>query len=92
MRFSVWPSSFMPFEHVVSLVGHCDATGWDGAYVMDHFMLDRDDDRVDDAVEHEVVHDVGPVPPRGVAVADHRDHVLEGHERRRPHGEAHGAM
>ena len=49
MRFSVWPSSFMPFEHVVTVVGHCDATGWDGAYVMDHFMLDRDDDRVDDA-------------------------------------------
>jgi alkanesulfonate monooxygenase SsuD/methylene tetrahydromethanopterin reductase-like flavin-dependent oxidoreductase (luciferase family) len=49
MRFSVWPSSFVSFAHISEVVVHCDLTGWDGAYVMDHFMLDRDDEAVDDA-------------------------------------------
>lgn len=38
MRFSVWPTLAQPWEDVLEVSRHADATGWDGVYVMDHFM------------------------------------------------------
>jgi F420-dependent oxidoreductase-like protein len=38
MRFSVWPTLANPWEEVLEVSRHADATGWDGVYVMDHFM------------------------------------------------------
>ncbi len=38
MRFSVWPNLSQPWADVLELVRHAEATGWDGAYVADHFM------------------------------------------------------
>jgi F420-dependent oxidoreductase-like protein len=38
MRFSVWPTLAQPWEDVLAVSQHADATGWDGVYVMDHFM------------------------------------------------------
>jgi F420-dependent oxidoreductase-like protein len=40
MRFSVWPSPERPWQQVIEIVEHCDATGWDGVYFADHFMPD----------------------------------------------------
>lgn len=40
MRFSVWTTLTQPWPDVVDAVQHADATGWDGAYVEDHFMGD----------------------------------------------------
>lgn len=48
MRFSVWPSPTTGFGAVAEVVEHCDRTGWDGAYVVDHFMSDRPDGGPDD--------------------------------------------
>ncbi|CAN5707173.1 LLM class flavin-dependent oxidoreductase [soil metagenome] len=48
MRFSVWPLSVHGFADLAGVVGHCEATGWDGAYVVDHFMGNREDDAPDD--------------------------------------------
>ena len=38
MRFCIWPDSSRPFSDIAELVTHCEATGWDGAYLADHFM------------------------------------------------------
>jgi F420-dependent oxidoreductase-like protein len=38
MRFSVWPSPANPWEEILELARHCEATGWDGIYFADHFM------------------------------------------------------
>lgn len=40
MRFSIWPSPQRPWADVIDVVSHCDRSGWDGAYVADHFMPD----------------------------------------------------
>ncbi len=48
MRFSVWPASTHGFTDLAQLVEHCERTGWDGAYVVDHFMADRADGAPDD--------------------------------------------
>lgn len=48
MRFSVWPSPTTGFAALAEVVEHCDRTGWDGAYVVDHFMLDRSDGAPED--------------------------------------------
>ncbi len=40
MRFSVWPSPQRSWPDLRDVVLHCDGTGWDGAYVADHFMPD----------------------------------------------------
>jgi alkanesulfonate monooxygenase SsuD/methylene tetrahydromethanopterin reductase-like flavin-dependent oxidoreductase (luciferase family) len=40
MRLSVWPSLQQPWQDVVDVVCHAEASGWDGAYVADHFMGD----------------------------------------------------
>jgi F420-dependent oxidoreductase-like protein len=38
MRFSIWPSSGQSWDDIQEIVTHCEATGWDGVYVADHFM------------------------------------------------------
>ena len=38
MRFSIWPSPARPWDEVLELTAHCEATGWDGVYIADHFM------------------------------------------------------
>jgi F420-dependent oxidoreductase-like protein len=38
MRFSIWPSTKRPWDEILELARHCEATGWDGVYIADHFM------------------------------------------------------
>jgi F420-dependent oxidoreductase-like protein len=38
MRFSIWPSTGRPWHEILELARHCEATGWDGVYLADHFM------------------------------------------------------
>jgi F420-dependent oxidoreductase-like protein len=38
MRFSIWPTTKQPWSDILDLTRHCEATGWDGAYLADHFM------------------------------------------------------
>jgi F420-dependent oxidoreductase-like protein len=38
MRFSIWPSTARPWHEILELTAHCEATGWDGVYLADHFM------------------------------------------------------
>ena len=38
MRFSIWPTLSQPWEDVLAVTRHAEATGWDGVYVADHFM------------------------------------------------------
>lgn len=40
MRFSIWPGNNQPWEDIVEVATHAEATGWDRAYVCDHFMPD----------------------------------------------------
>ncbi len=40
MRFSIWPNLQQPWADVLSIVRYAEKTGWDGAYVADHFMGD----------------------------------------------------
>ncbi len=40
MRLSLWPNLMQPFEDVLALARHAEATGWDGLWVADHFMGD----------------------------------------------------
>jgi F420-dependent oxidoreductase-like protein len=44
MRFSIWPSPTNPWEEIVTLTQHCEATGWDGVYFADHFMPNGPDE------------------------------------------------
>lgn len=43
MRFSIWPSPARPWHEILELTRHCEATGWDGVYVADHFMPNAPD-------------------------------------------------
>ena len=38
MRFSIWPRLSQPWDDVLDACRHAEATGWDGAWVADHFM------------------------------------------------------
>lgn len=38
MRFSFWPAPTQPYEDVLQLARHVEATGWDGIWYADHFM------------------------------------------------------
>jgi F420-dependent oxidoreductase-like protein len=44
VRFSVWPNPERPWSEVSEVVTHAEATGWDGAYISDHFMPNTADD------------------------------------------------
>jgi F420-dependent oxidoreductase-like protein len=45
MRFSIWPAPTIPWNDIVELSRHCEATGWDGVYFADHFMPNGPDER-----------------------------------------------
>lgn len=38
MRFSIWPAAAQPWDDILEITAHCEQTGWDGAYIADHFM------------------------------------------------------
>lgn len=44
MRFSIWPSPIQPWDEILELTSHCEATGWDGVYFADHFMPNGPDE------------------------------------------------
>ena len=44
MKISIWASPSEPWADIAALVQHCEAKGWDGAYVSDHFMPSFGDD------------------------------------------------
>ena len=43
MQLSLWPSPTLPFNEVVELARHAEATGWDGLWYADHFMPNAPD-------------------------------------------------
>ena len=53
MRFSIWPTYSDPWDEIVSLVRHCEETGWDGVYFADHFMPNTADGAPADGPAHE---------------------------------------
>lgn len=40
MRFSLWPLQPQSWSDLLAAVRHADRTGWDGAWIADHFMGD----------------------------------------------------
>ncbi|WP_433047135.1 TIGR03560 family F420-dependent LLM class oxidoreductase [Dactylosporangium sp. CS-033363] len=38
MRLSIWPGTSQPYDDILEVARHAEATGWDGVYVADHFM------------------------------------------------------
>jgi F420-dependent oxidoreductase-like protein len=42
MRFSVWPNPERPWSEVAEVAVHCEQQGWDGVYISDHFMPNRE--------------------------------------------------
>jgi len=42
MRFSVWPNPERPWSEVAEVAVHSERQGWDGVYVSDHFMPNRE--------------------------------------------------
>ncbi len=42
MKLSVWPGSLQPYEEILAVAKHAEATGWDGVWFADHFMADGD--------------------------------------------------
>ena len=44
MKFSIWPGSAAPYDQIEKLALHAEKTGWDGLWIADHFMPNRDDD------------------------------------------------
>lgn len=42
MRFAIWPTP-ESWEYILELTKHCEATGWDGMYMADHFMQPTED-------------------------------------------------
>ena len=43
MRFSFWPNPSQPYDEVLTLCQHAEATGWDGIWYADHFMPNAED-------------------------------------------------
>jgi F420-dependent oxidoreductase-like protein len=44
MKLAIWPNAAQPWDVIVDEVRHCEAAGWDGAYIADHFMPSFGDD------------------------------------------------
>ena len=42
MRFSVWPNPQQPWESILEVSRHAEASGWDGIWFADHFMPNAD--------------------------------------------------
>ena len=43
MKFSIWPGSAAPWADLVDECKHAEQTGWDGIWIADHFMPNRED-------------------------------------------------
>ncbi|MGY6502166.1 MAG: LLM class F420-dependent oxidoreductase [Acidimicrobiales bacterium] len=43
MDFSFWTNNAQPWDDVLAGARHAEATGWDGVYVVDHFMPNAED-------------------------------------------------
>jgi F420-dependent oxidoreductase-like protein len=43
MRFSFWINNAQPTDDILAAASHAEATGWDGVYVVDHFMPNAED-------------------------------------------------
>lgn len=43
MRFIFWTNNGQPWDDIVAGACHAEATGWDGVYVVDHFMPNAED-------------------------------------------------
>jgi alkanesulfonate monooxygenase SsuD/methylene tetrahydromethanopterin reductase-like flavin-dependent oxidoreductase (luciferase family) len=43
VRFSVWPSFQRPWDELLHLARHVEATGWHGLWFADHYMADTHD-------------------------------------------------
>src|SRR3954454_1897748 len=39
MRLWIGPGAGQPYDAILEVAKHADATGWDGVYVADHFMV-----------------------------------------------------
>lgn len=48
MRFSIWPANARSWDDILDIAGHCEATGWDGIWMADHFMFNTGDEARDD--------------------------------------------
>ncbi len=46
MKFSLWPMPNQPWDHILRLARHVEATGWDGIWYADHFMPNSEDTSV----------------------------------------------
>lgn len=44
MLLSVWPGSLQPYQDVLAVARHAEASGWDGVWFADHFMADGEHD------------------------------------------------
>jgi len=51
MKFSIWPGTAAPHRYLVELAQHAEQSGWDGVWVADHFMPNRDDDNTGPTAE-----------------------------------------
>lgn len=38
MRLAIWPNAAQAWDVIIGEVRRCEAAGWDGAYIADHFM------------------------------------------------------
>ena len=44
MRLAIWPNASQDWDVITNEVKHCEAAGWDSAYIADHFMPSFGDD------------------------------------------------
>lgn len=44
MRLAIWPNASQDWDVILDEVKHCEAAGWDSAYIADHFMPSFGDD------------------------------------------------
>jgi len=44
VKLSIWPNASQSWDVILDEVRHCQATGWDGVYIADHFMPSFGDD------------------------------------------------
>src|ERR1700757_4090553 len=44
MRFSIWPSAAQPWDAILDIAAYCEASGWDGVHIADHFMPNGPDE------------------------------------------------
>ena len=51
MKFSIWPGTAAPHRYIVELAQHAEQSGWDGVWVADHFMPNREDDNTGPTAE-----------------------------------------